>query len=120
MIVSETIKAIITIVVIVDVQDNLLTTQNCGCVAANLLPKRNMACNEAAHEKSPAGWKGANPVAVVAAGAMGMLALAGSACADEAKHGLAAPSYPWAHDGWFSSYDHASLVFLRPEDKLNK
>jgi len=49
-------------------------------------------------------------MAIVGASSLGMLAMAGSAYADEAEHGLAAPSYPWAHNGWFSSYDHASLV----------
>lgn len=28
---------------------------------------------------------------------------------DEAEHGLHPPQYPWSHNGWFSSYDHAAI-----------
>lgn len=28
---------------------------------------------------------------------------------EEAEHGLHAPDYPWNHEGYFSSYDHASI-----------
>jgi ubiquinol-cytochrome c reductase cytochrome c1 subunit len=53
------------------------------------------------------GWKlGA---ATLAAGTAGLAAAAGTALADEAEHGLHAPSYPWPHDGFFSSYDHRSI-----------
>lgn len=89
---------------------DLFEMQNCGCLTANLLPKRNASNAEGLQRRSSGGWKGSNTMAIVGAGVMGMLGLAGSAYADEAEHGLAAPSYPWAHDGWFSSYDHTSLV----------
>ena len=35
--------------------------------------------------------------------------LATVAAADEAEHGLHAGQYPWPHNGFFSSYDHASI-----------
>ena len=28
---------------------------------------------------------------------------------EESEHGLHAPDYPWDHEGYFSSYDHASI-----------
>jgi ubiquinol-cytochrome c reductase cytochrome c1 subunit len=28
---------------------------------------------------------------------------------DEAEHGLHPAQYPWSHNGWFSSYDHAAI-----------
>ena len=28
---------------------------------------------------------------------------------EESEHGLHAPDYPWNHEGYFSSYDHASI-----------
>lgn len=69
----------------------------------NSLPKRSSQSQDQRSTLS-------NIAALVGAGAMGMLGLAGFAHADEAEHGLQAPSYPWSHSGWFSSYDHASLV----------
>lgn len=62
--------------------------------------------------RSSVGMKGLRAMALIGAGVSGMLGLAGMAYADEAEHGLQAPNYPWAHDGWFSSYDHASSVPL--------
>ena len=54
------------------------------------------------------------------AGMLGMAAMAAAAAvgavtvtvahADEAEHGLHAPSYPWPHNGIFSSYDHSAYV----------
>lgn len=50
--------------------------------------------------------KGLTVAGGVAAFALG----AGYALAEEeADHGLHAPHYPWPHDGFFSSYDHASI-----------
>jgi hypothetical protein len=60
--------------------------------------------------RSSLGSKGARVMALIGAGVSGMLGLTGIAYADEAEHGLQAPMYPWVHDGWFSSYDHASSV----------
>lgn len=45
---------------------------------------------------------------IVAGGTLGAMAVADIARADEAEHGLHAPSYPWPHNGIFSGYDHAS------------
>ena len=45
----------------------------------------------------------------VALSATASLGLAGVAVADEAEHGLHAGQYPWPHNGFFSSYDHASI-----------
>jgi ubiquinol-cytochrome c reductase cytochrome c1 subunit len=47
-------------------------------------------------------------LALIGAGVSGLLSFATTASADEAEHGLAAPSYPWPHEGILSSYDHAS------------
>lgn len=47
-------------------------------------------------------------LALVGAGISGILSFATIASADEAEHGLPAPSYPWPHKGILSSYDHAS------------
>lgn len=49
-------------------------------------------------------------LALVGAGISGILSFATIASADEAEHGLPAPSYPWPHKGILSSYDHASWV----------
>ncbi|XP_045791073.1 cytochrome c1-2, heme protein, mitochondrial isoform X1 [Trifolium pratense] len=48
-------------------------------------------------------------LALIGAGVSGLLSFATTASADEAEHGLAAPSYPWPHEGILSSYDHASV-----------
>ncbi|XP_064971620.1 cytochrome c1 2, heme protein, mitochondrial-like [Musa acuminata AAA Group] len=48
-------------------------------------------------------------LALVGAGISGILSCATIASADEAEHGLPAPSYPWPHKGILSSYDHASI-----------
>ena len=45
----------------------------------------------------------------VALSATASLGLASVAVADEAEHGLHAGQYPWPHNGFFSSYDHASI-----------
>ncbi|KAJ7556230.1 hypothetical protein O6H91_05G075400 [Diphasiastrum complanatum] len=45
----------------------------------------------------------------VALGTAGLIGFSGVAYADEAEHGLEAPSYPWPHNGILSSYDHSSL-----------
>ncbi|CAL9773902.1 unnamed protein product [Musa acuminata subsp. burmannicoides] len=50
-------------------------------------------------------------LALVGAGISGILSFATIASADEAEHGLPAPSYPWPHKGILSSYDHASISF---------
>ena len=86
--------------------------QNSGWLTKNLLPKGSAGYAQGPSKWSTRKWKGSNILAFVGAGALGLLGMAGSAYADEAEHGLAAPSYPWANDGWFSSYDHASLVPL--------
>lgn len=84
--------------------------QNSGWLTKNLLPIRSAGYAEGAGGRSTRRWKGSNILAFVGAGALGLLGMAGSAYADEAEHGLAAPSYPWPSDGWFSSYDHTALV----------
>lgn len=43
------------------------------------------------------------------AAAVGLGLLSSIALADEAEHGLEAPSYPWPHDGFFAAYDHRSI-----------
>eukprot|EP00246_Nothoceros_aenigmaticus_P016748 TRINITY_DN7806_c0_g1_i2.p1 TRINITY_DN7806_c0_g1~~TRINITY_DN7806_c0_g1_i2.p1 ORF type:complete len:329 (+),score=49.74 TRINITY_DN7806_c0_g1_i2:42-989(+) len=50
-------------------------------------------------------------VAWLGAGAVGLLGISGSgvAFADEAEHGLEAPTYTWPHYGMLSSYDHPSI-----------
>ena len=50
------------------------------------------------------GW-GAAGFGAAALGAGAHVALA----EDEAEHGLHAPSYPWPHEGLFSSYDHTAI-----------
>lgn len=45
----------------------------------------------------------------LAAGTAGLAAASSIALADEAEHGLHPPSYPWPHEGFFSSYDHRSI-----------
>jgi len=39
----------------------------------------------------------------------GLVGLSEVALADEAEHGLHAAQMPWPHNGFFSSYDHASI-----------
>ncbi|CAI9108665.1 OLC1v1008327C1 [Oldenlandia corymbosa var. corymbosa] len=48
-------------------------------------------------------------LALLGAGVTGLLSFTTIASADEAEHGLEAPSYPWPHSGILSSYDHASI-----------
>lgn len=62
------------------------------------------------HEEAigSAGIKPLRVFALLGVGFSGALAFASLASADEAEHGLPAPSYPWPHDGILSSYDHAS------------
>ena len=50
-------------------------------------------------------WRRAALVGLGLTAGVGGLALA----EEEAEHGLHAPDYPWSHDGYFSSYDHASI-----------
>lgn len=45
---------------------------------------------------------------VVGASAAGLLGLSGLVHADEAEHGLEAPTFHWPHYGMLSSYDHPS------------
>jgi ubiquinol-cytochrome c reductase cytochrome c1 subunit len=45
----------------------------------------------------------------VALGGAALLGLSTTALADEAEHGLHAPSYTWPHDGFFSAYDAAAI-----------
>jgi ubiquinol-cytochrome c reductase cytochrome c1 subunit len=52
------------------------------------------------------GWKQALGLGGLAAG---MAAASQFALMDEAEHGLHSPAFPWPHDGFFSSYDHASI-----------
>ncbi|URE18170.1 methylthioribose kinase [Musa troglodytarum] len=63
------------------------------------------------HEEAigSAGIKPLRVFALLGVGFSGALAFASLASADEAEHGLAAPSYPWPHEGILSSYDHASI-----------
>ncbi|KAJ4960938.1 hypothetical protein NE237_020848 [Protea cynaroides] len=56
-----------------------------------------------------AGMKSLRVFALLGAGVSGLLSFATVASADEAEHGLAAPNYPWPHNGILSSYDHASI-----------
>ncbi|WOL19097.1 hypothetical protein Cni_G27894 [Canna indica] len=56
-----------------------------------------------------AGMKSFGALALLGIGISGALSFASFASADEAEHGLPAPSYPWPHDGILSSYDHASI-----------
>ena len=68
------------------------------CQPCSSLPSRNWNACIAPLQAAP-GWKlGA---ATLAAGTAGLAAAAGTALADEAEHGLHAPSYPWPHDGFF-------------------
>jgi len=39
----------------------------------------------------------------------GLVGLSTVSLANEAEHGLAPPDYEWSHNGWFSSYDAASI-----------
>ena len=55
-----------------------------------------------------AGMKAFRAFALLGAGVSGFLSFATITSADEAEHGLEAPSYPWPHQGILSSYDHAS------------
>lgn len=53
----------------------------------------------AAEQAGKSWWKlGA---ATLAAGTAGLAAAASISLADEAEHGLHAPSYPWPHEGFF-------------------
>lgn len=63
----------------------------------------------AAGAEESVGMKGLRAVALLGAGATGLLGLAGLAHADESEHGLSAPDYPWPHNGILSSYDHSSI-----------
>ena len=47
--------------------------------------------------------------ALLGGSATAIVGLASIAHADEAEHGLQAPSYPWSHNGLLASYDHASI-----------
>lgn len=61
-------------------------------------------------EIESAGVKSLRALALAGAGISGLLSFATlPSAADEAEHGLAAPSYPWPHEGILSSYDHASI-----------
>lgn len=64
------------------------------------------ACSAAEGGPSAGWWKYG---AAAAAGAAGLSAASSIALADEAEHGLESPAYPWPHNGFFSSYDHASI-----------
>ena len=90
---------------------DILFLQNNTLFNKNLLPKSSNRY-ESIDTRSSQKWKRLNIGGFIGAGIMGMLGMAGCAFADEAEHGLTAPSYPWANDGWFASYDHASLVSL--------
>eukprot|EP00884_Botryococcus_braunii_P017911 jgi/Botrbrau1/4803/Bobra.0325s0025.1 len=58
-------------------------------------------------EGTISGWrKFAGVAGAVAAFAVGASV---SLAEEEADHGLHAPHYPWPHDGFFSSYDHAAI-----------
>ena len=62
----------------------------------------------AAQAKGSSRWSGWRKTALIGAG----LGLGGAGFAlaeEEAEHGLHAPDYPWSHDGYFSSYDHAAI-----------
>ncbi|KAH9714882.1 cytochrome c1 2 heme protein [Citrus sinensis] len=48
-------------------------------------------------------------LALLGAGASGVLSCATVAYSDEAEEGLHCPNYPWPHKGILSSYDHASI-----------
>jgi len=60
------------------------------------------------HEES-VGFIVLRALSILGVGASGLLSFATIASADEAEHGLEAPSYPWPHAGILSSYDHASI-----------
>lgn len=54
------------------------------------------------------GTKSIGMLALLGAGASGVLSCATVAYSDEAEEGLHCPNYPWPHKGILSSYDHAS------------
>lgn len=62
------------------------------------------------HEEAvgSAGVNSLRALALLGAGASGLLSFASIASADEAEHGLSSPDYPWPHKGILSSYDHSS------------
>ncbi|CAO2172679.1 unnamed protein product [Urochloa humidicola] len=60
------------------------------------------------NHKESFGFIGLRALSILGVGASGLLSFATIASADEAEHGLEAPSYPWPHAGILSSYDHAS------------
>lgn len=66
-----------------------------------------LAAGGAGAEGTVSGWmKFAGVAGAMAAFAVGASV---SLAEEEADHGLHAPQYPWPHDGFFSSYDHASI-----------
>lgn len=74
--------------------------------AANASTEAAAAASGSAQQEQPRKWsRGVLAVAGVGAAAAGLT----FAMADEAEHGLAAPSYPWSHHGWLSAFDHASI-----------
>ena len=74
--------------------------------AANASTETAAAASGSAQQEQPRKWsRGVLAVAGVGAAAAGLT----FAMADEAEHGLAAPSYPWSHHGWLSAFDHASI-----------
>jgi len=88
----------------------------CRCAAQEQQQKRGAGVEidqavleAAAGAEESVGMKGLRAVALLGAGATGLLGLAGLAHADESEHGLSAPDYPWPHNGILSSYDHSSI-----------
>lgn len=74
--------------------------------AANASTEAAAAASGSTQQEQPRKWsRGVLAVAGVGAAAAGLT----FAMADEAEHGLAAPSYPWSHHGWLSAFDHASI-----------
>ncbi|XP_019168205.1 PREDICTED: cytochrome c1-2, heme protein, mitochondrial isoform X1 [Ipomoea nil] len=60
----------------------------------------------------PVTMKAFRALALLGAGASGLLGFSTIASADEAEHGLECPNYPWPHKGILSSYDHASSIIV--------
>ncbi|KAH9544487.1 hypothetical protein CY35_13G123400 [Sphagnum magellanicum] len=83
------------------------TTQSTTHHGLELLQAMKCWRQEAGYKKIAG--RGFRLLALLGAGATGMLGLSGLAYADEAEHGLHSPYYPWTHNGIFSSYDHTSI-----------
>ena len=75
--------------------------------AAAEIPKDTAAVQAAAESRTRGGfnWRKA---ALVGLGT-GVAGVGLALLEEEAEHGLHPPQYPWSHNGYFSSYDHAAI-----------